>query len=153
MANQSTKNRSISRLLAVQTLFAVEAGRKRYKDVIEHIRSRSLSELLDNTLDQEIEYDSKHLETLVKEAVNSQVKLDQNINAILKEGWPLKNIDPLLRAIFRASGAEMLAGKTPIKVTINEFIEVSKAFDDRKETTSFVNAVLDQLSKELMPPN
>ena len=35
--------------------------------------------------------------------------------------WPIDRIDPTLRALFRAAGAELVATDTPPKVTINEY--------------------------------
>ena len=61
----------------------------------------------------------------------------------LKTTWPLKRIDPTLRALFRAAIAEILLNKTPIKAIINEFID-DFAFESE-------NANFDMLEMELVP--
>ena len=46
----------------------------------------------------------------------------------LVEKWPIDRIDPTLRALFRAAGAEMKASDTPAKVIIAEYLSLSEAF-------------------------
>ncbi|ETD00564.1 transcription antitermination protein NusB, partial [Rhodobacter capsulatus] len=65
--------------------------------------------------------------------------------------WPIERIDPVLRALFRAAGAEMVNPATPIKVVINEFVEVARAFFPEGKETKFVNAVLDHMAREVRP--
>jgi N utilization substance protein B len=40
--------------------------------------------------------------------------------------------------------------KTPVKVVINEFVDIAKAFFPDGKETKFVNAVLDHISKEIV---
>lgn len=144
----SKPSRSIARLVAVQALFNIEATRKSVAEIVAQFESKSLDELMDAEVEA-TDFDRKHFSALIRATVDNQAKIDQTVNRILKEGWPLKSIDPILRAIFRAASAEFILAKAPMKVTINEFLEVTKAFDERKETVSFVNAVLDQVAKSL----
>jgi N utilization substance protein B len=65
--------------------------------------------------------------------------------------WPIDRIDPTLRALFRAAGAELVAGKTPPKVVIVEFVDVAKAFFADGKEPKFVNAVLDHMAREAQP--
>ncbi len=146
--------KSLARLLAVQTLFEVEATRRHYKEVLSEIAAQNKAQLLDLEMDDSeddglVKYDRKLVDQIVSDAVYHQVRIDQSVNSVLSEGWPLKAIDPVLRAIFRAAGAEFVRGKAPFKVVINEYLEVTRAFDERKESVSFVNAVLDALHGRL----
>jgi len=68
----------------------------------------------------------------------------------LKEGWPLRRIDPIWRALFRASGFELLKLDTPRKVIFNEYVEVAKAFFDGDEP-KLANAVLEAIALKLRP--
>src|SRR5918999_1130879 len=54
--------------------------------------------------------------------------------------WPIDRIDPTLRALFRAAGAELVATDTPPRVTISEYLEVAKAFYPDGKEARFVNA-------------
>ena len=68
------------------------------------------------------------------------------------EGWPIKRIDPTLRALFRAAGAEMLEQKgTNPKVVISEFVDVAKAFFPEGKEPGLVNAVLDKMARGARP--
>jgi len=65
--------------------------------------------------------------------------------------WPLGRIDPTLRALFRAAGAEITQTDTPPKVVITEFVEIARAFHPEGKEPSFVNAVLDHMAREARP--
>ncbi|KPU83146.1 antitermination protein NusB, partial [Marinosulfonomonas sp. PRT-SC04] len=60
--------------------------------------------------------------TLLENAVEFQGPIDQMTDRALVEKWPLKRIDPTLRALFRAAGAELTKSNTPPKVVINEYV-------------------------------
>ena len=65
--------------------------------------------------------------------------------------WPIDRIDPVLRALFRAAGAEFVDIDTPPKVAINEYVDVAKAFFPEGKESKFVNAVLDHMAREAKP--
>lgn len=65
--------------------------------------------------------------------------------------WPIDRIDPVLRALFRAAGAELLDQATPPKVVINEFVDIARAFFPDGREPKFVNAVLDHMAREARP--
>ena len=65
--------------------------------------------------------------------------------------WPIARIDPVLRAVFRAAGAELVAGTTPPRVVISEYVGVADAFFPDGRETRFVNAVLDHMAREAHP--
>ena len=50
------------------------------------------------------------------DAVNWQAKIDQMTDRALVAKWPIDRIDPVLRALFRAAGAEIVELPTPPKV-------------------------------------
>ena len=70
---------------------------------------------------------------------------------LLVAKWPIARIDPTLRALFRAAGAEMIEGDTPPKVAIVEYVEVALPFFPDGKERSFVNAVLDHMAREAKP--
>ena len=57
----------------------------------------------------------------------------------------------VLRALFRAAGAEILEGGAPPKVVIVEYVEVALAFFTEGKEPKFVNAVLDHMAREVRP--
>lgn len=63
--------------------------------------------------------------------------------------WPLPSIPPLDLAILRLSVYELIfEKKTPLKVVIDEAVELSKEFGS-ESTSSFVNGVLGSVVDEL----
>ena len=71
------------------------------------------------------------------------------IDAALSKGWPLKRIETVLRAILRAGVYELdKKPDVPARVVVAEYVDVAHAFVDRDET-GMVNAVLDQLARQL----
>jgi N utilization substance protein B len=65
--------------------------------------------------------------------------------------WPIHRIDPTLRALFRAAGAELIEGDAPPKVVISEYVDVARAFFPEGKEPKFVNAVLDHMAREAKP--
>ena len=88
---------------------------------------------------------------VIGEAVNEQARIDQMTDRALVAKWPLGRIDPVLRALFRAAGAELLLAATPPKVVITEFVDVARAFFPDGKEAGFVNAVLDHMAREARP--
>lgn len=147
--DQKRQMRSAARLYAVQALFQMEAAQTSYETVCQ--------EFLDHRFGVEIEGDTYAegdvtlFKSLITEAVKLQSKIDQLTDRALAENWPIDRIDPTLRALFRAAGAELLSQNTPVKVTITEFVDVAKAFFPDGKEPKFVNAVLDHMAREAMP--
>ena len=88
---------------------------------------------------------------LVDDAVNYQAPIDQMTDRALVAKWPIARIDPTLRALFRAAGAELTQSDTPPKVVITEFVDVARAFFPEGKEPKFVNAVLDHMAREAQP--
>jgi N utilization substance protein B len=69
------------------------------------------------------------------------------VDAALLNGWPLKRIETVLRAILRAGAYELVYRKdVPARVVISEYVDVAAAFLDEEET-GMVNGVLDALAR------
>ena len=91
------------------------------------------------------------ISTALAAAVAEQARIDQMTNRALVARWPIDRIDPTLRAVFRAAGAELVATDTPPKVTITEYVDVAKAFYPDGKEAKFVNGVLDHMAREAQP--
>ncbi|WP_425074075.1 transcription antitermination factor NusB [Sagittula sp. S175] len=148
--NQKRKMRSASRLYAVQALYQMEVGEQGLDKVrAEFVNHRfgMVTEEGDEYIDGDLELFSKVLE----EAVRWQAKVDQMTDRALVAKWPIARIDPVLRALFRAAGAEFVATDTPPKVVIVEYVDVAGAFFPDGKEAKFVNAVLDHMAREAKP--
>lgn len=80
------------------------------------------------------EGDAKSFRAIVSGAVNRQAGIDQMTDRALVAKWPIDRIDPVIRALFRAAGSELLESETPPKVVINEFVDIAKAFFPEAES-------------------
>ena len=146
---QTRQMRSASRLFAVQALFQMEALSADLKTVQAEFETHRLGAEIDGETYSEADLDL--FRSLLLEAVNHQAEIDQLTDRALVTKWPIDRIDPTLRALFRAAGAELLALNTPPKVAITEFVDVAKAFFPEGKESKFVNAVLDHMAKEAKP--
>ena len=81
--------------------------------------------------------------------LDDQRTLDPMIDKALAGGWPLKRVEALLRAVLRAGAFELSSrSDVPARVVVAEYVDVANAFLDKDET-GMVNAVLDQLARQL----
>ncbi|AWI82789.1 transcription antitermination factor NusB [Alloyangia pacifica] len=148
--NQKRRMKSASRLYAVQALYQMElSGTTAEKTMREFLDYRFGAEVEEGV--ELVEGDVDLFGKIVGEAVNWQGKIDQMTDRALVAKWPIDRIDPILRALFRAAGAEMVALDTPPKVVITEFIDVARAFFTDGREVQFVNAVLDHMAREAKP--
>ncbi|KAA9008015.1 transcription antitermination factor NusB [Histidinibacterium aquaticum] len=148
--NQRRKMRSAARLYAVQALFQMEAQGQSAERVMREFEDHRFGA----TYEDGVEYNEGDVETfreLCETAVNRQAKIDQMTDRALVAKWPIARIDPTLRALFRAAGAELLGESTPPRVVITEFVDIARAFFPESKEPSFVNAVLDHMAREAKP--
>ena len=147
--NLKRRMKSASRLYAVQALFQMESTNQPIDTVLAEFEEYRMGQEWD---DQQLEEgDIEHFRRVVAGAVNNQARIDQMTDRALVAKWPIARIDPTLRAVFRAAGAEMIEGDTPPKVAIVEYVEVALAFFPDGKESSFVNAVLDHIAREAKP--
>ncbi|MGI3167974.1 transcription antitermination factor NusB [Pseudooceanicola sp. C21-150M6] len=147
--NQKRKMKSASRLYAVQALFQMEAAGQTVDRVINEFEDFRFGASYEG--DEMQEGDPDLFRHLMRDAVNYQAKIDQMTDRALVAKWPIARIDPTLRALFRAAGAELVQSDTPPKVVIKEFVEVAAAFFPDGKEPKFVNAVLDHMAREARP--
>ncbi len=141
--------KSASRLYAVQALFQMEAAGQGYDRVRKEFEDHRFGAEY-----EEGEFEEGNVDlfrAILGEAVDRQAKIDQMTDRALVAKWPIARIDPTLRALFRAAGAELVLGDTPPKVVIVEFVEVAKAFFPEGQEPKFTNAVLDHMAREARP--
>ncbi len=141
--------RSAARLYAVQALFQMEASGQTVQDVSREFETHRFGAIYDDT--EMAEGDVDLFRKLIADAVNWQAKIDQMTDRALVAKWPIDRIDPTLRALFRAGGAELIESTTPPKVVITEYVDIAKAFFPDGKEARFVNAVLDHMAHEAHP--
>ena len=141
--------RSAARLYAVQALYQMEAMGQTLDRVRAEFEDHRLGMEIDGVEFSEANVD--HFRDVLERAVAEQGRIDKMTDRALVSKWPIHRIDPVLRALFRAAGAEFVARANPPKVVITEYIEVARAFFPEGKETAFVNAVLDHIAREARP--
>ena len=141
--------KSAARLYAVQALFQMEVSGQTTGAVEKEFEDHRFGASYDG--DEMMEGDRDHFRALVDGAVNEQARIDQMTDRALVATWPIDRIDPVLRALFRVAGAELVRGQTPPRVAIVEFVEIARAFFPEGREPRFVNAVLDHMAREAVP--
>ncbi len=147
--NQLRKMKSAARFYAVQALFQMEASGQTVEAVTREFETYRFGATYEEGEMQE--GDPATFRVLLEGAVNQQAAIDQMTDRALVAKWPIARIDPTLRALFRAAGAELLGRETPPKVVITEFVSIAEAFFAGGKEPKFVNAVLDHMAHESYP--
>jgi len=130
-----TGTRRRARAIALQALYEVDSvGRK-----AEAVADRLLAEA---GLSEE---NSAFVRELVIGVVQSKDEIDLNIRRFAP-AWPVEQIAMIDRNILRLAIFEILFdNKVPVKVAINEAVELAKSFGS-KSSAKFVNGVLGSVS-------
>lgn len=147
--SKGRQKKSASRLYAVQALFQMETSGQTIEAVVQEFQEFRFGAVYEG--DEMMEGNFDLFKSLVENAVDNQAKIDQMTDRALVAKWPIARIDPTLRALFRAAGAEIIGTDTPPRVVISEFVDVARAFHPDSKEPQFVNAVLDHLAREAKP--
>jgi len=148
-AKQKRLMKSAARLYAVQALFQMEQSGQTIEQVVTEFLDHRFGAIYEG--EEMLDGDIAVFRKLVDDAVNYQAPIDQMTDRALVAKWPISRIDPTLRAMFRAAGAELTQSDTPPKVVITEFVDVARAFFPEGKEPKFVNAVLDHMAREARP--
>ncbi|WP_294930259.1 transcription antitermination factor NusB [uncultured Paracoccus sp.] len=138
-----------ARLYAVQALFQMEAAGQSSDRVRREFEDWRIGAEYEGETSPEA--DQRLFARIVEDAVTWQSRIDQMTDRALVAKWPIGRIDPVLRALFRAAGAELVVPGTPPRVVITEYVRISQAFFDQGRESKFVNAVLDHMAREAQP--
>ena len=149
---RSEEKRALSaaaRLYAVQALFQMEASGQSATLVQREFRDHRIG--AEDEGQSHPEADEDLFRRITDDAVTWQSRIDQSTDRALVAKWPIDRIDPVLRALFRAAGAELVTPKTPPRVVIAEYVKLAEAFFPEGREPKFVNAVLDHMAHSLRP--
>ena len=148
MKSDNHNKKSSARLFAVQILFEMEINGKKINNILERLTDEYLIEI--SRLNKTEKADKNHLIKILKGVTKNQKDIDLDIKDNLI-GWSLSRIDSVSRAILRSALYELReCNDIPVKVIINEYIEISKSFFEGDEP-NFINGILDKISKIYRP--
>jgi N utilization substance protein B len=139
--------RGAARLAAVQALYQMDLASTPLHEILAQFESHWIGREVEG--ETYLPAEAAHFRDVVGGVVAEQRRLDPMIDAALVQGWPLKRIETVVRAILRAGAFELdHMPDVPARVVVSEYVDVAHAFLDEKET-GMVNAVLDQLARQL----
>lgn len=140
-------DRTNARLAAVQALYQLEVRGQGVETVILEFESHRLGGDLDGTVIHDA--DNTLFAETVRGAVRLQSRIDPFIERHLAENWTLKRINATARALLRAALTELVhEPETPVKVVIDEYVEIAKSFFDESEN-KFINGLLDSAAHDI----
>ncbi len=140
-------SRSAARLAAVQALYQREMEETPLPVLLHEFHHHRLGATIEGVeyADAEVEF----FDDLVGGVDARSAEIDALISGKLAEGWSLNRLDRPMRQILRAGAYELVARiDVPTGSVISEYVDVAKAFYDRKEA-AFVNGLLDALAKDV----
>jgi N utilization substance protein B len=139
--------RGAARLAAVQALYQMDIAATPLNEALAQFETHWIGREVEG--EEYLPAEAAHFRDIVRGVVDDQRRLDPMIDKALEKGWPLKRIETVLRAILRAGVYELdRKPDVPARVVVTEYVDVAHAFVDSGET-GMVNAVLDQLAREL----
>ncbi len=124
-----------ARALALQALYEVDAAG--------HDAAEVVSRLLAG--EELAEENTSFVHELVNGVIQNKKKIDENIQSFAP-AWPIEQMPIVDRNILRLAIFEILIdNKVPVKVAINEAVELAKTFGSNN-SAKFVNGVLGSFS-------
>jgi transcription antitermination protein NusB len=81
-------------------------------------------------------------------AFDARSDADREMVALAPE-WPVHRQAAVDRAILRLAHYEMVSGRTPPKIAVNEAVELAKEFSTEK-SPAFINGLLDKVLKRVL---
>lgn len=106
-------------------------------------------EIVIEKLDDEWDESRSFLETLFSEVLENDAELTEMMIPNLKN-WEVERVAEIDRILIKLGLVELMNyPNIPVKVTINEIIEIAKNYSSEKSGI-FINGVLDALSKNLI---
>lgn len=141
--------KSLARLVAVQSLYQYDlCGRSKELTLLK-------DELIDNYLLSDLEewptcyrdqVDLELLEKLSSGVVLALPKIDQEISLFLRDNNNLYDVSDVVLQIIRLAAFELnYMREIPLKVVINEYVDIAGCFYDLKKV-KFVNSILENIA-------
>jgi len=124
-----------ARVTALQALYEIDCARHDQAVVLDRVRDTAVAP----------EENTDFIGELVSGVTTNREQIDQKIKQFAP-AWPLDQISLVDRNILRLAIFEILHdNKTPVKVAINEAVELAKTFGS-SNSPKFINGVLGSIS-------
>ncbi len=124
-----------ARTLAIQALYEIDSAGHEAEEVLTHLLAK------ERLPEENVNFTRE----LVRGVIQNKKKIDENIQGFAP-AWPVEQIPVVDRNILRLAIFEILLdNKVPVKVAINEAVELAKIFGS-DNSSKFVNGVLGSVS-------
>lgn len=141
--------RSGARLAVVQALYEMDISGKGVLDALAEFEAHWIGREVDGIAHPPAEV--AFFRDLLRGVVEEQRAIDLQLDSALSQGWPLRRIETVLRAILRAGAYElMFRPDVPARAAISQYVDVTHSFYSADEP-GLVNAVLDRLARQVRP--
>lgn len=157
MSNKSKTNkaspnhkRSLSRLMAIQIFYQHNffGDEKKLHEIKEDVIENYVLDHEESISSYREKIDETFLNNLIAGLELDSKKIDEEISELLKTGWSIEKLDDLVLQILRLGAFELkFMHDTPLKVVIDEYVDITASFFDDKKIT-FINAALENLAKK-----
>ena len=133
--------RHLARIVVLQTIYATEHSEQELDDAFDSIANKEGLK----------EQHRKFAIDLLHEVVGKVQWADEQIDGLL-ENWKLERIAFIDKVIMRMAMVELSTFlDVPVKVVLNEAIELAKEFSTNK-SSKFINGILDSFVKKQNQP-
>lgn len=142
MDSISKKQKRRARILALQTLYSFEKSEDiTILSVFERVKAIPETNLESNDA-------REFAKTIVLDAVNNIETIDELLQKHLKN-WDMVRLGAIDRNLLRIAVAELtISLKTPLKVVINEAVEIAKEYGT-DDSGKFINGILDAIKQDI----
>jgi N utilization substance protein B len=140
----SREQRANARLAAVQALYQMDLSGKGINDILAEFETFWIGREVEGDEYKPAEID--FFRDILNGVLANQIDIDRDVDMTLQQGWPLRRVEAVMRAVLRAGCYELKKRKdVPARVVITEYVDVAAAFLARDEV-GMINAVLDALA-------
>ena len=143
---RKANRRGAARLAAVQALYQMDVAGTPINEILAQFESYWIGREVEG--EQYLPAEAAFFRDIVGGVLQDQVSIDRTLDQALSEGWPLKRVEALVRAILRAGLYELRTrADVPARAVIKEYVDVAGAFYGAEES-GMINAVLDGLARK-----
>ena len=141
------EQRAAARLAAVQALYQMDVAKKGINEILAEFEAHWIGQEVEG--DQYNPAEIAFFRDILQGVLARQAEFDRLVDDGLQQGWPLRRVEAVLRAILRAGTYELTCRKdVPARVIVKEYTDIAAAFFGGDEV-GMANAVLDGLGRRL----
>ncbi len=154
MIEKRPKNKTVTRLAAVQALYLYDIDNIKADSAVEDVTDYylSLNPLEDYGISDEDQInliDKKFLNKIFQKTIENLTAIDLQITNLTTKQQEMSRLSSVLRAILRVGACELLFFPTPYKVVIDEYVTLANEFYSAAEV-SFINGMLDKIANQVL---